>query len=164
MFSWTYYKSLQLASGVLGVFFIVLKTCFIKYCYCIGIFADSVFIFFFLSCMFSVYVWFAQMAPSIVVFQMGCSGSRRRVRASSAICQSRTLAAVRTLRRSEHVQYEVTIHHSFYTKSISKLKVFIGSKNYSVPLSFLLIESSFPLVYRKMLISAFPSPLLLPLS
>lgn len=40
-----------------------------------------------------------QMAPGTVVLQMGCSGSRQRVRASSATCQSRTLAAVQTWKR-----------------------------------------------------------------
>lgn len=40
------------------------------------------------------------MAPRVVACQMGCSGSRQKARASSATCQSRTLAAVQTWRRS----------------------------------------------------------------
>lgn len=46
--------------------------------------------------------YFLQMAPGTAVLQMGCSGSRQRVRVSSATCQSRTLAAVQTLKRSGH--------------------------------------------------------------
>lgn len=51
-----------------------------------------------------------QTAPDVVTSQMGCSGSRQRVRASSATCQSRTLAAVQTLRRSGLVSVEGTIN------------------------------------------------------
>lgn len=42
----------------------------------------------------------SQMAPRAVARPTGCSGSPQRARASSATCQSRTLAAAQTWRRS----------------------------------------------------------------
>lgn len=47
-----------------------------------------------------VYIVISQMAPWAVASQTGCSGSRQKARASSATCQSRTLAAAQTWRRS----------------------------------------------------------------
>lgn len=47
-----------------------------------------------------VYAALSQMAPQAAARQMGCLGSRRKARASSATCQSRTLAAAPTWKRS----------------------------------------------------------------
>lgn len=58
-----------------------------------------------------VYIVISQMAPWAVASRTGCSGSRQKARASSATCQSRTLAAAQTWRRS------AKIHRTFKSTS-----------------------------------------------
>lgn len=69
----------------------------------------------------TVYTVISQMAPRAVACQMGCSGSRQKARASSVTCQSRTLAAVQTWRRSAWVHPStVSKHFSFVPSRLSR--------------------------------------------